>query len=80
MALHSPALPVRGRQSIARPRALHTRRRTLQDRRLATMPAPLVDRMQRLELPGLTALPKVALRAAVLVVVAQVVVPAATSP
>jgi hypothetical protein len=37
--------------------------------------------MQRLELPGLTALPKVALRAAVLVVVvvAQVVVPAAAT-
>jgi hypothetical protein len=37
--------------------------------------------MQRLELPGLTALPKVALRAAVLVVVvvALVVVPAAAT-
>ncbi|MDR6663321.1 hypothetical protein J2W51_005914 [Tardiphaga robiniae] len=39
-----------------------------------------MDRTQRLELPGLTALPKVALRAAAAVlVVAQVVVPAAAT-
>jgi hypothetical protein len=53
------------------------RRRTLQDRRLATMRAPLADRTHRPARQGPIILPKVVLPVVVLVVAAQAAVPVA---